>query len=137
MSWGTCNPPCPNNIHFNFPGIINDGSLFTSYQPAGVYNEILKKQLNVKTNEEYRKYLQQNGNDIIEYNKNYCFNYNGYTNLANPKQINNKTPYIFKNQLSNNAPYGYESSDLKNIYLSKEQLNQKKIRYLNSYSYKN
>ena len=28
----------PNNVYNNFPGITNDGSLFTSYQPAGQYN---------------------------------------------------------------------------------------------------
>ena len=32
----------PNNVYNNFPGITNDGSLFTSYQPAGQYNLSLK-----------------------------------------------------------------------------------------------
>ena len=31
-------------------------------------------------------------------------------------------PYIFTSFLSNDKPVGYHSSDLKNIYLSREQL---------------
>ena len=46
--------------------------------------------------------------------------------------INNQTlaghPYIFNSSLSNNQPYGYENSDLKNIYLSRKELDlQKRI----------
>ena len=37
----------PNNVYNNFPGITNDGSLFTSYQPAGQHNLSLKKAANI------------------------------------------------------------------------------------------
>jgi hypothetical protein len=40
--------------------------------------------------------------------------------------VSNKTPYIFSSILSRDQPYGYETSDLKNIYLSKQQLDAQK-----------
>ena len=49
----------PNNVYNNFPGITNDGSLFTSYQPAGQYNLSLKNAANINSNYDYRSYLQK------------------------------------------------------------------------------
>ena len=36
--------------------------------------------------------------------------------------LNNHNKYIFNNVFDNNRPFGYEGSDLKNIYLSRQQL---------------
>ena len=48
MSWATCYAGS-NNIHFNYPPIMNDGRNFASWQPGAVINNdtII---LNVNTN---------------------------------------------------------------------------------------
>ena len=33
MSWGTCYSGS-DNIHYDFPSIMNDGRLFTNWQPG-------------------------------------------------------------------------------------------------------
>ena len=42
MSWATCYEGS-NNIHFNIPPSMSDGSLFSSYEAACKSNNQLKK----------------------------------------------------------------------------------------------
>ena len=42
MSWGTCYS-ASNNIHFDFPPIMNDGRNYASWQPVAVINNEIKK----------------------------------------------------------------------------------------------
>lgn len=125
MSWGTCYNGS-NNIHFNFPPLMNDSRLFSNYQSFASIDNTIKNKSNIKTNTEYRYYLQKNADNIIKNNQlkacDECSNC-PYTknNLLNLEKTN--SPYIFDSILSNDQPYGYENSDLKNIYLSRQQLN--------------
>jgi hypothetical protein len=127
MSWGTC-VNGSNNIHFNFPSLMDDGRNFTNYESTPTLDSLIKKSYNIKTNNDYRHYLQVNADKIIKNNQLDACNQCGSCVYHNP--INNHTlsgqPYIFNSSLSNDQPYGYESSDLKNIYLSRNQLNLQK-----------
>ena len=48
----------PNNVYNNFPGVMNDGSIFTSHKPSGSFNSAIRKAENINNNSDYRKYLQ-------------------------------------------------------------------------------
>ena len=121
-----------NNIHSNFPALMNDGRNIKTNINDTYYENVLKSRLNITTNTDYRKYLQTNADQIILNNQLVACNQCGY-NLNTNKSMNlNNNPYIFNSVLATEQPYGYENSDLKNIYLSKQQLNaSKKIPQFN------
>tara|TARA_B100000989_G_C19500146_1_gene453867 strand:+ start:90 stop:497 length:408 start_codon:yes stop_codon:yes gene_type:complete len=124
MSWATCYSGS-NNIHFNFPPIMNDGRNYSSYIPGSTLDETIKKKQNIVTNSDYRAYLQRNADEIIKNNQlNYCDECSScpYINNSN---LNLQQPYIFNSILSQDQPYGYQGSDLKNIYLSRQKLEAK------------
>jgi hypothetical protein len=126
MSWGTCYSGS-NNIHFNFPPLMDDSRLFSNYYSSALNDSVFQNNKNIKNNNDYRKYLQTNADNIIKNNQYVSFNEcgaNAYTN--SDILLSNQTPYIFNSILSRDQPYGYETSDLKNVYLSKQQLDAQK-----------
>jgi hypothetical protein len=128
MSWGQCYSGS-NNIHFNFPPIMNDGRNYASWQPEAVINQNIQRQENIKTNWEYRQYLQHNGLNIMKYNSLSSCHELG---LAPNNMINNTSlknvPHLYKSTFDSRPPsYGYSNSDLKNPYLSRQQLNARMI----------
>ena len=68
MSWGTCYKGS-NNIHFNYPPFMTDSRLFSNYESSSQSDEILKQNSNIKTNSDYRRYLQTNADNIIKNNQ--------------------------------------------------------------------
>jgi len=128
MSWGTCYSGS-NNIHFNFPPIMNDGRNFASWQPEAVVNKRIQQQENITTNWNYRQYMQQNGLQIMQYNTAeacYDLGVDPHTQVGTTPSEN--VPYMFKSTFDSSKPgYGYNDSNLKNPYLSREQLNAKMI----------
>ena len=124
MSWGTCYS-APNNIHFDFPAVMNDGRTFTTHLSPYEMNESIKKKENIKTNKDYKNYLVKNADSIIKYNTYYAFNYN--CGIPTQEINNNGPPYIFKQSFEKNRPYGYSESTLKNMYLSREELLSKQV----------
>ena len=127
MSYGSCSKGT-NNINMNYPPLMDDSRLFSDYYSSVLNDEMLKRNNNIKNNSDYRHYLQINAQSIISNNQlNACNEcsvcpYYSKTNL----EINKLTPYIFDNTLSNIRPYGYETSDLKELYLSRQQLDSQK-----------
>jgi hypothetical protein len=127
MSYGSCSKGT-NNINVNFPPLMDDSRLFSDYYSSVLNDEMLKRNNNIKTNSDYRHYLQVNAQSIISNNQlNSCNEcsvcpYYSKTNL----EVNKLTPYIFEHTLSNIRPYGYETSDLKELYLSRQQLDSQK-----------
>ena len=123
MSWGTCYSGS-NNIHFNFPPIMNDGRNFSNYQVGANLDNTLKKNANIKTNSDYRKYLQNNADSIIKNNQlsacDECSTCPYYS--SSNQNLTTSKPFIFDSIVSDDQPFGYETSDLKNIYLSKQVL---------------
>lgn len=128
MSWGTCYSGS-NNIHFNSPPIMSDGRNFASWQPEAVVNKRIQKQENITTNWNYRQYMQQNGLQIMQYNTAeacYELGLDPHTQVGTTPSSN--VPYMFKSTFDTSKPgYGYNDSNLKNPYLSREQLNAKLI----------
>ena len=122
MSWGTCYAGS-NNIHFDFPPIMDDGRNYASYQPAALLNNNLRKEKDITSNWSYRQYLTQNATTLMQYNQlqacDQCC-------TCPPRYGNNQpisnTPYLYKSCVQNTQPYGYESSNLKNIYLTDYEL---------------
>jgi hypothetical protein len=126
MSWGTCYSGS-NNIHFNFPPLMDDSRLFSNYYSSALNDSVFKNNKNIKNNSDYRKYLQVNADTIIENNQ-YVSLLECGANINNNSEpsLSNKTPYIFNSILSRDQPYGYETSNLKNVYLSRQQLDAQK-----------
>jgi hypothetical protein len=126
MSWGTCMSGS-NNIHFDFPPIMMDGRNFANWQPGSLLNKQLREQAGIKTNNDYRQFLINNADKIIKNNlyqaANECksvLNEDIDPTLNYNHTIN--TPYLYKSTMDKSVPFGYEGSDLKNIYLSRQEL---------------
>jgi hypothetical protein len=128
MSWATCYSGS-NNIHFNFPPIMADGRNFASWQPEAVVNERIQKQEHIKSSWEYRQFLTNNALQIMKYN-----NQEACADLGLPSHAQTNTtpssnvPYMFSSVMDTSSPgFGYPTSDLKNPYLSREQLQARMI----------
>jgi hypothetical protein len=127
MSWGTCYSGS-NNIHFGFPPLMTDGRNYASWQPEAVINKTLQENSGMKTNWEYRTYLVDNAQSIMQYNQlescdQCCACPAKYGDDPPPSG----TPFLFKSCTDSSQPYGYENSNLKKEYLSREQLQSRMI----------
>jgi len=125
-----------NNKYPEFPPLMSDGRSITStWQPEALINDDLIQSNNIRSNWQYRKYLTNNAKDIMEYNFRESSNDVGYykrpidlPNMQSNIVTNmNGVPYNFTSILDNSKPFGYQTSDLKEMYLSREQLDSRKI----------
>ena len=120
MSWATCYTGS-NNIHFNLPPLMTDGREFSNYDPACKANNELRQNLGIKSNYDYRQWLIHNGNKIAQQNRNSaCHDCSECVRAA--AQAPKTQKYLFENCADNSRPYGYQTSDLKNMYLSRHSL---------------
>ena len=121
MSWATC---CSgsNNIDKSSPARMDDGRFFTNYNLYYESEPSYKTSLNVGTNHEYRKYLVNNTEYIMRRNRQVYCDHCCHCE-SKPDSVLNPTKYLYKSCTDHTTPYGYESSDLKNIYLSRQGLN--------------
>ena len=124
MSWATCYSGS-NNTHFNFPPIMADGRNYASWQPEAVINRRIQSQNNIHSNWAYRQFLQHNSMNIRKYNNlEACYDLGLDPHVTSDKTPSNNVPFKFKSVYDTTTPgYGYSNSDLKNPYLSREQLN--------------
>jgi hypothetical protein len=124
MSWATCYNSS-NNIHFNFPPIMADGRNYASWQPDAVINQRIQKKEGITNNWNYRQYLQHNGQQIMSYNnEEACYELGLDTHVQSGKTPSSNVPYTFRSTFDTSTPgFGYCNSDLKNPYLTSEQLN--------------
>ena len=118
-----------NNKYDGFPPIMSDGRTITaSYQPEAVLNNHLLKEIGVETNWQYRQYLIKNAREIEKYNRLQTSTDAGYFKRYGDEPTKEyKTPYVYKSAESSQKPPGYSSSDLKEIYLSREQLQSRMV----------
>lgn len=120
MSWATCYSGS-NNIHFNSPPLMSDGRHLTNWDPSCDSNERLQNYAGIDSNYSYRQYLINNGVNIIKNNNNQILdNYNIFN-----YSLNTGNKYLVKSYSDTNMKYGYETSDLKNQYMSRQFLNSK------------
>jgi hypothetical protein len=128
MSWATCYSGS-NNIHFDFPPIMNDGRNYSSWQPEAVTNERIQKKENINSNWAYRQYLTHNGLEIMKYNTiETCYEMGLEQHIPENKTPSANVPLLYKSTFDSTKPgYGYCNSDLKNPYLSRQQLEARMI----------
>ena len=125
-----------NNKHPEFPPLMNDGrSLVSNWQPESHLNDRLVKQNNIKSNWQYRHYLQQNAPQIMESNFKLSSNDTGFmVQPAAKMSIQSNEfghletyPYSYKSIMDENKPKGYVLSDLKSNYLTRDQLEARRV----------
>ena len=127
-NWGTCYSGS-NNIHFDFPPIMQDGRTYSSWQPEAVINQRIQKQENIHSNWEYRQYLTNNALQAMKYNSmEACYDLGLPCHTQTNKTPSSNVPYQFKSTFDGSEPgFGYCNSDLKRLYLTSEQLNARLI----------
>jgi len=128
MSWATCYSGS-NNTHFNFPPIMADGRNYASWQPEAIVNKRIQQKANINSNWSYRQYLQNHGLEIAKYNNaEACYESGIDPHVHTGKTPSSNVPHKFNSIYDTNMPgYGYSNSDLKQPYLSREQLNSRLI----------
>jgi len=97
-----------DNIHFDAPARMVDGRSYSNWQPAAVINERIIKKEHITNNWEYRAYLQHNAESVIAYDNDMACQQTGCPHTFIPR-----------------APTIQSSSDLKNVYMSRLELQRK------------
>jgi len=113
-----------NNTHYDFPALMDDGNIYTNWQSASVTNDNLKSRSPHRDNYQYRQWLIANAERVMKQNQVNSFA-DSCTNTNSFKRVSNHSKYIFRNCNDKITPPGYETSDLKDIYLSKQELQER------------
>uniref|UniRef100_A0A6C0I432 Uncharacterized protein n=1 Tax=viral metagenome TaxID=1070528 RepID=A0A6C0I432_9ZZZZ len=125
-----------NNKYPDFPPLMSDGrSVTSSWQPEAVINASIIQANGIKTNWEYRQFLTNNAVEIMKYNFLESSTDVGYYKRpidlpsirSNIVSGPNTVPYQFKSYSDKAQPFSYSTSDLKEMYLSREELNSRKV----------
>ena len=119
MSWATCNK-ASNNIHPNFPAMMDEGNLYTDWESACKMNNEIKQSAGINNNYNYRQWLINNANSVMQTNSTSAMGQSCVYNTPTPPTQTSK--YIFSGCSDKSQPIGYENSDLKTLYLSKYDL---------------
>ena len=125
-----------NNKYPTVPPLMNDGRAITAaWQPNATENAKLIADNGLKSNWEYRRYLTKNAPAIMTENFKQSSNDAGYNSRpidlpniqSNKVSFESHSPYMFKSTLDGAEPFGTIKSDLKDNYLSREQLYARKV----------
>jgi len=120
-----------NNQYPQFPPMMADGrAVISSWQPESAVNDHLIRKNGIKTNWEYRRYLTEHGYKITERNFKDTCNDTGYHIPMLPELLPSQTansPYSYASVYDDTRPSGYQDSDLKQQYLTREQLDSRKV----------
>ncbi len=123
MSSGVCNSGS-HNVYHDFPPLMSDGRNFTHFTSGATLSEQIKHKQGITTNAEYRTYLTQHADSIIQQNqKNACDQCCNCPAIYASNKANLKSPHLFSSCSDSSRPIGYEDSDLKSAYLSSHVLN--------------
>ena len=113
-----------HNVYFDFPPLMSDGRNFAGWQPGNAVNDAIRRAENIQTNWDYRRYLTQNADVIMNMNRVDAVNHSGHgsfeVNAFEQEQRN--VPFMYSSVMDTREPFGYAPSDLKDIYLSRESL---------------
>ena len=120
-----------NNKYSNFPPMMSDGrALVASWQQEPVINNGLVKAAGVTSNSDYRQYLINNSQSIIADNTKEAYNDVGYYKryVEPPREYGvSGSPYLFTSVSDTRKVRGDGDSDLKKIYLSREELEARRV----------
>lgn len=119
-----------NNTYYTIdPQQKIQGLYYSSWQPEALTNNKILHETSISSNWKYRQYMQKNANQIMKYNSMesiYASGNNPYTVLNTTPT--NKSPYLYNSIHDTNNPiYGFRNSDLKQDYMSKQQIKAKMI----------
>lgn len=108
---------------------LNQYSLKSSWQPEAIVNKRIHKEENIKSNWEYRKYMQQNGLKVMNYNTlESCYELGLDPSIRVNNTPSTNVPHLFRSTYDMEFPsYGYSNSDLKNQHIFKEKLTAKMV----------
>ena len=116
-----------NNIYDGFPPLMEDGRTITAtHQPEAVLNNYLLKETGIHSNWEYRRYLTNNGTQIVGQNRLSAMNDIGYVKRYEDLTTNFSTTKI-QHSYVDQVEQPERQSDLKNLYLTLEQLSAKMV----------
>ena len=101
-----------------------EGTGYNLWQPEAATNKKILVDTGISSNWKYRQYIQKNAKDIMKFNTMQAINASGnnpYTILNNNPTQN--TPHLYSSlHDTNNPSYGFRESDLRQDFLSKQQL---------------
>jgi len=117
-----------NNLYDNFPPFMADGRAITcSYQPTAIVNKKIIEETGIQSNWQYRRYLTANAGDIMRYDYVEAANDIGYYKRYQDTPLPFSTPFTYQSFTEETKPKGYEDSDMKQLYLTREQLEARKV----------
>jgi len=117
-----------NNLHFEKPALMNDGRHYTAFDPACRINNAIQVKNGLTSNYAYRQYLIKNATNLMKTNQLIACDDVGPCLGHFNTNHSSATPHLFKNFHDGKRPYGYETSDLKQLYLSRAQHEAKLLR---------
>ena len=113
-----------NNIHESKPALMSDGRQNCSWLSEAIVDSKFKSMSGSATNWEYRKYLTANATNVMSNNmQNEMMN--NVNNISPTTGTTVATPYNYKGIDDNTAIRNNFGSDLKQSYLSRQQLQSK------------
>jgi len=117
-----------NNIYPQFPPLMSDGrTSIASWQPEAIRNNELLQANHIQSNSEYRQYLTKNADQIRKLDMMQTMNDVGYYKRYADTPGVDGSPYLYKSYMDKTQHVGYSNSDLKDLYISREQLNARKV----------
>ena len=119
-----------NNKYEGFPPLMADGRTVTaSWQPEAIVNEELIRTLGIQSNWQYRQYLTKNADEIMKYNNVQTSTDSAYVKryIDLEQKSEFSTPHKFTDIHDKSQPVGFQPSDLKSIYLTREQLHSRMV----------
>ena len=114
-----------NNKYANFPPMMHDGrNITSSWQPGTFVDEAIRKDNNIVSNWQYRKYLTDNAEQIRNHNFKQACNDVGYYVRNEPdgsdRSTTYRTPYVYKDSQAPVQHIGASASELKRAQTTQE-----------------
>ncbi len=109
---------------------MTDGRNFSGWQPGNAVNDSIRRAENIKTNWDYRRYLTTNADQIMTINRIDAVNMSGHGQVeVNAYEQDNQrnVPFMYSSVMDKREPFGYVTSDLKDVYLSREALQSRMV----------
>jgi hypothetical protein len=119
-----------NNTYYTIdPQQEFQGTSYSLWQPGTKTNQKIQTDSGITSNWKYRQYMQKNANQIMKYNTMQTINTSGNNpySVLNTNPTNNN-PHLYKSTHDTSNPaYGFRNSDLKQDYITKQQIKAKMI----------
>ncbi len=116
-----------NNRFPVFPPLMQDGrSIVSSWQPEAIINDRIVKNHGIQSNWQYRQFLNKNAKEILDHNFQDACNDTGF-NVVNINYSPYGPPYRYGSIEDRTLPLGVQDTDLKEVYLTREQLEARKV----------